>query len=391
MVTESDASYTKTTLKYGMIGGGEGAFIGDVHRKAINFDGLAELVCGCFSSEYENTLRTGAKLGIAPERLYDHYEEMARQEGRRENTIDFVVIVTPNDTHYPMARRFLENGINVVCDKPLTHTSAQALELEQLAVERDLAFCVTYTYTGYPIVKHIRQMIANGDLGTLRFVNVEYAQDWQCTRPEKTGHKHAGWRADPAKTGLANSVGDIGSHIENMVSYMTGLTISRIAVRLDSMVVAGNLDDNGTMMVEYSGGVKGLYWCSQIAIGNDNGLRIRIFGSRASIEWNQENPNYVKIAYPDQPTRLISRGRDELYPLAQSASRVPGGHPEGYFEAFANIYRTFIGYLIKKKRDEPILPEDLDFPQAAEGLRGVVFIEKCVESSANDSAWVDFG
>ena len=389
MIESSHNESAATTLSYGMVGGGEGAFIGDVHRKAINMDGMADLVCGCFSSDPENTLRTGLGLGLAPARLYKNYEEMAVEEGKQLEPIDFVVIVTPNSTHYSIAKVFLENGINVVCDKPLTVTSDQARELKELAEAKGLAFCVTYTYTGYPVAKHAREMIQNGDLGEIRFVNAEYAQDWLSTLLEHTDQKQAGWRSDPTQSGASNCVGDIGSHIENMVAFMTGLKIKRLSARLDTMVDGRVLDDNASIMVEYDSGAKGLYWCSQIAVGNDNGLRVRIFGSKASIEWAQENPNYMKVAYLDQPSQVISRGRDGLYPGAECFSRVPSGHPEGYFEAFANIYKPFISFLMKKKQGGATLPEDQDFPKAQQGENGVRFIEKCVESSKNDAAWVD--
>lgn len=390
MIESSQSDTKTTTLKYGMVGGGEGAFIGDVHRKAINMDGLAELVCGCFSSDPENTLRTGLGLGLSSERLYKNFEEMAVEEGSLAEPIDFVVIVTPNNTHYPIAKVFLENGINVVCDKPLTVTSEQSRELKELAAAKGLSFCVTYTYTGYPITKHAREMISNGDLGEIRFVNAEYAQDWLSTLLESTDQKQAGWRSDPNQSGASNCVGDIGSHIENMVAFMTGLKITRLSARLDTMVDGRILDDNASIMVEYDSGAKGLYWCSQIALGNDNGLRVRIFGSKASIEWAQENPNYMKISYLDQPTQIISRGRDGLYPRAENFSRVPSGHPEGYFEAFANIYTSFITSLMAKKQGMATEePETREFPSAQEGENGVRFIEKCVESSHNNSAWVD--
>lgn len=389
MIESSQTETASTTLKYGMVGGGEGAFIGDVHRKAINMDGMADLVCGCFSSDPENTLRTGLGLGLEPARLYQTFEEMAVAEGKQDEPIDFVVIVTPNNTHYPVAKIFLENGINVVCDKPLTVTSAQARELKELAEARGLAFCVTYTYTGYPVAKHAREMIRKGDLGEIRFVNAEYAQDWLSTLLENTDQKQAGWRSDPTQSGAANCVGDIGSHIENMVAFMTGLRIKRLSARLDTMVDGRVLDDNASIMVEFDSGAKGLYWCSQIAVGNDNGLKVRIFGSKASIEWAQENPNYIKISYLDQPSQIISRGRDGLYPGAECFSRVPSGHPEGYFEAFANIYKAFITFLMKQKQGQTTLPEDQDFPKAEQGENGVRFIEKCVESSKNNSAWVD--
>jgi predicted dehydrogenase len=389
MIESSRMMETEAPLTYGMVGGGEGAFIGDVHRKAIALDGKATLVCGCFSTDSQNTLRTGIALGLDQQRLYATFEEMAIEEGKREKKIDFVVIVTPNFTHYAIAKAFLENNINVVCDKPFTVTSAQSRELKELAEKNALSLCVTYTYTGYPVAKHARLMIENGDLGEIRFVNAEYPQDWLSTRLEETGQKQAGWRSDPDKSGASNCVGDIGSHIENMVSYMTNLKITKLSARLDTTVAGRKLDDNATIMVDYKGGARGVYWCSQIAVGNDNGLRVRIFGSKASIEWAQENPNYLKISYLDKPTEIISRGRDALYPGADAYSRIPPGHPEGYFEAFANIYKAFISFIMKKRNGSEILPEDLDFPQAAEGEQGVTFIEKCVESSEKNSAWID--
>lgn len=389
MVAGNELQTTNTLLKYGMVGGGEGAFIGEVHRKAIALDGKAILVSGCFSSDPENTLRTGRGLMLEENRLYKYYADMAAAEGAKgEDKIDFVVIVTPNFTHYSVAKVFLENGINVVCDKPFTVTSKQAIELQQLADEKGLAICVTYTYTGYPIVKHAREMIANGDIGDIRFVNAEYPQDWLSTLLEETGQKQAEWRADPGKSGASNCVGDIGSHIENMVSYMTGLKIDTLSARMDTMVKGRRLDDNATIMVDYAGGSKGLYWCSQIAVGNDNGLRVRIFGSKGSIEWAQESPNYMTVASLEGPTQRLSRGRDAIYPIGESFSRVPAGHPEGYFEAFANVYKAFISYLTKTKNGEELLAEDLDFPGVSMGINGVKFIEKCVESSTDNAAWV---
>ncbi len=389
MIEGSQAKDTGQFLTYGMVGGGEGAFIGDVHRKAIAFDGKAHIVSGCFSTDPENTLHTGLALGVDQERLYETYKQMAAAEGQRQDKIDFVVIVTPNFTHYAIAKAFLENGINVVCDKPLTVTSDQASELKNLADEKGLAFCVTYTYTGYPIVKHVKKMIEEGELGDIRFVNAEYPQDWLATLLEETGQKQAAWRSDPEKSGASNCVGDIGSHIENMVSYMTGFEIDRLSARMDKMVDGRKLDDNASIMIDYKGGAKGLYWCSQIAVGSDNGLRVRIFGSKASIEWAQENPNYLTISHIDQPTQTISRGRDELHPMAQGFSRIPSGHPEGYFEAFANIYKTFVVFLMKQKFGGDIQPEDMDFPGAAQGESGVKFIETCVESAQGDSAWTN--
>jgi predicted dehydrogenase len=389
MIESSQVQQYPTRLKYGMVGGGEGAFIGDVHRKAIAFDGKAEIVCGCFSQDEQNTLNTGLSLGIPAERLYKTFAEMAKEEGQKADKIDFVVIVTPNYTHYPIAKAFLENGIHVVCDKPVTVTAAEAAELEKLAKDKNLHFCVTYTYTGYPMVKHARELIRQGGLGDIRFVNAEYAQDWLSTLLEETGQKQAGWRSDPTKSGATNCVGDIGSHVENMISYLTGLKITKLCARLDSLVEGRVMDDNASIMVEYDGGAKGLYWNSQIAVGHDNGLRVRIYGSKASIEWAQEDPNYLKISYLDKPTEKLSRGRDELSEHAGSYPRVPSGHPEGYYEAFANIYKTFVTMLIKLKEGETLTEGDMDFPTILDGHQGIAYIEKCVESSKSGAVWVD--
>ncbi len=390
MIEGSAGTQTARKLRYGMVGGGRGAFIGDVHRRAIALDGLAELVAGSFSQSFENTLETGASLGVARDRLYATYEEMAQKEAARHDGIDFVSIVTPNALHYPVAKAFLNAGISVVCDKPLTFEEAEARELDELAKKKGLLFGVTYTYTGYPAVKHAREMIRRGDIGEIRFINAEYPQEWLATPSEREGSKQASWRTDPALAGKSNCVGDIGSHVENMVSYVTGLKIKALCARLDTFVEGRPLDDNATIMVEYEGGAKGLYWASQIAIGYDNGLRFRIFGSKGTIQWSQENPNYLVVSKLGSPTEVLSRGRDGFYPHAQSYSRIPSGHPEGYFEAFANLYKTYISALIKQKSGERLTPEDLDFPTAADGAEGVRFIGKCVESSKKGAAWVEF-
>jgi len=390
MIEGSTTGKKAAKLAYGMVGGGQGAFIGEVHRKAIAMDGKAELVAGCFSRDYQNTLKTGQLLGLGEDRLYPSFEEMMMAEAKREDRIDFVVIVTPNNSHFAISKLAMENGIHVVCDKPLTTASSDAEELERLSSEKGLLFCVTYTYTGYPIVKHLREMVSKGDLGDIRFVNAEYPQEWLSNPLERTGQKQAAWRTDPEQTGVSNCVGDIGSHIENMVSYLTGFKIRSLCARLDTFVGERILDDNASIMVNYENGAKGLYWSSQIAVGNDNGLRIRIFGSKASLEWCQEHPNYAKICFLDKPTEIISRGRDNMYPHAQSYSRVPAGHPEGYFEAFANIYSTFCTALGKKLAGESLSAADRDYPGVDEGVQGVKFIEKCVESSKNGAVWINF-
>jgi predicted dehydrogenase len=386
---EGSEGAKSVSLTYGMVGGGQGAFIGDVHRKAIAMDGLARIAAGCFSQDFNNTLASGERLGLDRKRCYRSYEEMMNAEGRRQDGIDFVIIATPNNSHYPIAKAALENGLHVVCDKPLTTNSREAEELARLAAEKKLLFCVTYAYSGYPIVKHVRDFIAGGNLGDIRFVDAEYIQDWLATPLEETGQKQSVWRTDPQTAGASNCVGDIGTHIENMVAYMTGLRISRLCARLDRTLDHRPLDDNASILVEYEGGGRGIYWSSQIAVGNDNGFRVRIFGSKASIEWQQENPNYVKIAHIGKPTQWISRGRDDLSSHAQSFSRIPSGHPEGYFEAFANIYVSFITSLAKTKSGEETTIKDRDFPGIEAGLEGVRFIEKCVESSERGAVWVD--
>ncbi len=379
-----------TLVTYGMIGGGEGAFIGDVHRHAINLDGKAKLTAGCFSRTMANTLATGAALHIEKDRLYETYVDMAKAEASRADGIDFAVIVTPNKSHFPIAKVFLEQGINVVCDKPLTTDFSQAEELAKITKENNLLFAVTYTYSGYATVKHARAMIAAGDIGEIRFVKAEYPQEWLAERIEDSGQKQAAWRLDPAQSGISNCVGDIGSHIENTVAYMSGLKIKRLSARLDNLVEGRLLDDNATILVDYQSGAKGLYWASQIAIGHDNDLSIQIYGSEGTIRWRQEEPNYLEVAYKDKPAMRISRGRDTFKERAESLVRIPAGHPEGYFEALANIYKTYVAALVKKRKGKALNAEDMDFPQPEAGVSGVQFIEKCVESSKKDAAWVDF-
>jgi predicted dehydrogenase len=389
---EGQAAGTKTPrLRYGMIGGGLGAFIGDVHRKSVAMDGKAEIVCGAFSQSYDNTLATGESLGLQRERLYRTFDEMIRAEAKRGDKPDFISIVTPNSTHGPAAKLALEHGFPVVCEKPLATSSRDAAELACLVRETGLLFCVTYAYSGYPIVKHLRDMIAGGEIGEIRFVNGEYPQEWLTTKLEATGQKQAAWRTDPRLAGISNCVGDIGSHIEFMAAHMTGLEIETLCARLDRFGAGRPLDDNATIMVNYKGGARGVYWSSQIAPGHDNALRLRIYGTKGAVEWFQETPNTARVSFLDRPSGTISRGRDPMSPRAQSLSRIPSGHPEGYFEGFANVYSTFITALAKKLRGQPLSSDDLDFPGVDDGVRGVRYIEKCVESSAKGSVWVEMG
>ena len=377
-------------LNFGMVGGGSGSLIGEVHRKAASFDRKAKLVAGCFSRNYDNTLSTGKKLGLNPGQLYKNFREMAEKERGKEDKIDFVIIVTPNNSHFEIARAFLEKGINVVCDKPLTLKVEEAEKLINLARKRDLLCCVTYTYSGYPMVKHAREIISRGEIGKIRMVMGEYLQEWLAMSVEKEGrNKQASWRTDPKYSGNSNCVADIGSHIENIISYITGLEIETLCANLDIFVEGRALDDNAEILVKYTSGARGIYWCSQVAIGHNNGLKFRILGEKGSVEWEQESPGCLKVAFYGRPVQILSQGRDNLYPLALRASRLPGGHPEGVYEAFANIYSNFSDVLLAKKVGSPYKHQkEVDFPTFEDGTRGVKFINLCVESSQRGACWI---
>jgi predicted dehydrogenase len=391
MIEQSADVKPSVKLKYGMVGGGQGAFIGDVHRKSIALDGLAEIAAGCFSRSAENTLVTGAALGIPNDRLYKTFEEMAAEEAKRPDKIDFVVIVTPNYAHAAVAKAFLNAGIPVVCDKPLCVEEADAKELAELARKKNLLFMVTYTYSGNPAVKHAREIIRKGEIGKVHFINGEYPQEWLLADAENQGSKQAEWRTDPKLAGKSNSLGDLGSHIEHTVSYLTGLKIKSVCAKLTGTLFNRALDDNASILLEYEGGATGMYWSSQVASGYDNAMKIRIFGSKGAIEFNEEECNYVKFSLFGKPTTVLSRGRDPFYPHAQSFSRIPSGHPEGYFESLANLYKTYITALAKQKEGKALTEGDLDFPNAEAGLDGVRFIGKCVESSKKGAVRVNFG
>jgi predicted dehydrogenase len=388
---EASAEYVPAgKLRYGMVGGGPGSFIGDVHRRSIRSEGLGELAAGCFSRSPEGTLITGAAQGIARDRLYPNFEEMAREEAKRSDGIDFAVVVSPNTSHYAAAKAFLSRGIPVVCEKPFTVEEWEARELADMAAEKKLLCAVTYTYTGNVAVKHARELVRRGEIGEILFVNGEYPQEWLLPPAEKQGSKQAVTRTDPALAGKSNSVGDLGTHIESLVSYIAGLRIKSLCARLDRIGKDRVLEDNATIMLEYEGGARGVFWTSQIASGYDNGLRIRVFGTKGSLDWNEEACNYLWLSRFGRPNVTLSRGKDPFYPPAQSYSRLPSGHPEGYFEALANIYRTYIGALIKQKNAEPLTEADLDFPDLQMGIDGVRFTGRCVESSEKGAVWVPF-
>lgn len=385
----SAANERSDMLTYGMVGGGQGAFIGDVHRKAINLDGKSILVAGSFSKDMENTLETGRALGLDEDRLYASYEEMAKKESEREDGIDFVSIVTPNFLHHKNAKVFLERGISVVCEKPLTVTVEEAVDLKKTARENNCLFGVTYTYTGHVMAKEAREIIKKGEIGDIRVVIAEYPQDWLVDTIEQDGQKQAAWRTDPNRSGKANCVGDIGSHIENLVSFITGLKIKKLIANLDIFGDGRLLDNNAEILVKFDNGASGSYWCSQVAIGNDNGLKVRVFGTIGSIEFIQEDSNYLKVTKKGEPVQIYSRGCGYITEKAAAASRIPAGHPEGLHEAFANIYLDFANALIKKKAGEDVDESEAGYPTVDMGIDGVKFVNKCVESMDKGSVWVD--
>lgn len=376
-------------VRYGMVGGSMEAFIGEVHRKAIAFDPRVQLVAGCFSTDSEKNQFTGETYSLDGERVYASYEEMAEAESQREDGIDFVSITTPNHTHYAVAKCFLEHGIHVVCEKPLCFTVEEAEELVRLSKEKNRFFAVTYTYSGYTMVKVMREMIAEGKIGQIAAVNAEYVQEWlidELGTPDEGTAKLSVWRTNPEYSGIANCVGDIGTHIENTVYYLTGLHLKRLAATVNRY--GKQLDLNANMLVEYENGVNGAYWCSQIAAGKLNGLCVRIYGSEGALEWEQHYPDYVKYTPKGKPTQLLSRGTGYITEAAGAYSRIPSGHPEGLIVAFANIYKNVASAIIKQKSGAAVAPGEFDFPTAEDGLNGVKFVHAVIDSAAKDSVWV---
>lgn len=374
-------------LRYGMVGGGPGAFIGDAHRKAVSLDGTAELVAGCFSRTPEKTLEQGKALGLEPERCYASYQEMAEAEAAREDGIDFVVIVTPNNTHYAIAKAFLEAGIHVACDKPLVTTVQEAEDLKKTADEKDLLFMVTYTYTGHVTMKYMRDLVKNGEIGTIRTVMAEYPQGWLYDE-NSWGGKQGEWRCDPAQSGRVNCLGDLGTHVENAVATVTGLKIKRVLAKMDVVVPGRKLDDNDQILVEYEGGATGINWTSQFAIGCDNSLRLRIYGSKGTLLWFQENPEEVILIREDGIACSVKRGYGAVTPDAAKYGRLPSGHTEGWLEAMGNLYDSF-GACVKAKKEGHFTPELIDYPTIEEGVAGLKYVEACLESNAKGNVWVE--
>jgi predicted dehydrogenase len=389
MIEGSKDGKLNRRLRLGMVGGGRGAFIGSVHRMVARLDDRWELVAGALASDPERARASGEDLMLAPDRIYPDFAAMAAGEKDRRDRIDAVAIVTPNHAHAAPAKAFLEAGIHVICDKPVATKFADAEELARIAGERNLIFAVTHNYTGYPLVRQARAMVASGEIGALRLVQVEYAQDWLATRLEETGQKQADWRTDPARSGPAGSVGDIGSHAFNLAEFITSAEVASLAADLQIFVPGRRLDDNAHMLLRFANGARGMLWCSQVAAGEENGLRIRIYGEKGGLEWHQEQPNALIHTPLGEPPRIIRRAGSGAMPVAAAASRIPSGHPEGYLEAFAQLY-TDIAELIGARLEgrEPAVFAQL-VPMASDGLRGMRFIEAAVKSSAANAAWTE--
>ena len=374
-------------IRLGMVGGGEGAFIGGVHRMAARLDGQFELVAGALSSTAERAQESGRALGLAAERVYDDYEAMAKREARLKDGIEAVAIVTPNHMHAPVAKAFLRRGIHVICDKPLTATLAEAKKLAKAAADTGTVFVLTHNYTGHPMIRQARAMVAAGEIGRVRVVQVEYAQGWLATAAEDAGSKQAEWRTDPARSGAGGSVGDIGTHAFNLAGFVTGLRLEALAADLQAFVPGRRLADNGNVLLRYDGGTRGMLWCSQVAVGQENGLRRRVSGEPGGLEWAQEEPDRLWHSALDQPKRLITRGGVRAGPEAARVTRVPAGHPEGYLEAFATIYAEAARAIRARQAGEPV-PADVVFPGSKDGVAGVAFVDACVRSSTRNGAWV---
>lgn len=379
----------KRKIRMGMVGGGIGAFIGGVHRMAAALDGQIELVCGAFSSSAEKSKRSGEEFFLPAERVYGSYEEMikaekALPEGER---MDFVSIVTPNHVHFGPAKMALENGFHVVSDKPLCFNMEEAKTLEKLVDETGLLFALTHNYTGYPMVKQAKAMIKNGDIGDIRKVVVEYPQGWLSTKLEDSEQKQAAWRTDPKRSGIAGAMGDIGTHAENLAEYITGLKITELCADLTAFVDGRLLDDDGNILLRFNNGAKGILHASQIAAGEENDLNIRVYGTKAGLAWRQMEPNTLTVKWLDKPVEVRRTGVGELYPAAVAAARIPAGHPEGYLEAFANIYKNVAMCIQARLAGE--IPDEIhtDFPTVKDGVRGMQFIEKVVASSKSEEKW----
>ena len=380
-------------LRLGMIGGGQGAFIGAVHRLAAALDGQYELVAGAFSSNPATSQASGQALGLAPERVYDSYQELIESEKARpaDERVQVLSIVTPNHLHFAPAKLALENGFDVVLDKPLTFSLAEAKELAAIVQATGRHLALTHTYTGYPMVKEARALVAAGTLGAIRKVYVEYPQGWLSTFAEgDAGNKQAGWRTDPTKSGVAGAMGDIGTHAFNLLEYVTGLQVEKLCADINTVVPGRLLDDDGAVLLRLSGGASGVLVATQVAAGEENNLRLRVYGELGGLDWQQADNNSLVVRWPDRPAETRRTGTPYLSTAARHNARTPAGHPEGYLEAFANIYRNFALTLQAAQAGRPAAPEALDYPGIKDGLRGMAFIETVIASGRSNQKWIDF-
>lgn len=374
-------------LKLGMVGGGDGAFIGAVHRYAARLDGHFELVAGALSSTSEKSALSGQRLSLPKDRIYPNFAAMAYEEAKRDDPIDAVAIVTPNHKHFEAAEAFLKKGIHVICEKPLTSSLADAKKLVGIARSSNALLILTHNYTGYPMVRQAREMISKGELGKIRVVQVEYPQEWLA---QNVDNKQASWRTDPAQSGNGGSLGDIGTHAFNIAEFVTGLKITSVAADLQSFVSGRRLDDNAHVMLRLEGDARGVLWSSQVAPGHENSLKLRIYGEHASLEWAQEEPNFLWFSPLGEDRRKMTRASAHLTEAANRMTRIPAGHPEGYLEGFANIYAE-AAMAIRCKKNGTKQPSDVIFPTVEDGLRGLQFIEACLKSSQRSSAWTSIG
>jgi len=391
MTIESARSETRAPrIRLGMVGGGQGAFIGAVHRIAARLDDRYELVAGALSSDPERARASAADLGLDPERSYGSFAEMARSEAARPDGIEVVSVVTPNHMHVPAAKAFLEAGIHVICDKPLALSLAEAEELAAVVERSGAVFALTHNYTGYPMIREARARVLAGELGSLRLVQMEYPQDWLAKSAETEGSKQAEWRTDPARSGAGGAIGDIGTHAYNLASFVTGEDASELLAQLTTFVPGRRLDDDAQILLRYASGMRGLLWASQVAVGHENGLKLRVYGTKAGLEWTQADPNYLWVTELGQPRQLVTRNGAGAGEASRRVSRIPSGHPEGYLEGFANIYGE-VAEAIQARREGRSPDPAVTFPGIAEGLAGMRFIEAAVRSSRNDNRWEPLG
>jgi len=375
-----------------MIGGGQGAFIGAVHRIAARMDDEYELVCGAFSSNAEKAKASGLLLGLSSDRVYTSYQELIEKEKQlpQDERVQVISIVTPNHLHFGPAKLALENGFHVILDKPMTFSLAEAKELENVVKASGKRFCLTHTYTGYPMVKEARQLVSEGKLGKIRKVYVEYPQGWLSTFLEGEDNKQASWRTDPSKSGIAGAMGDIGTHAFNLAEYVSGLQVTKLCADINTVVQGRQLDDDGAALLKFNNGASGVLIASQVAAGDENNIKVRVYGEKGGLEWQQDNANTLLLKWLDKPAEILRTGAGYLSSYATHNARIPAGHPEGYLEAFANLYRNFALSIKADIAGKPVEKEWLDYPGIEDGIRGMAFVENVIASGKSDAKWTDF-